>query len=147
MNATFQKIFTKLSGFKFIASITTPRNFNENLLSLSDMISVLILIFGLILKNPGSDQLSGFCFVTFIIQFFTGLLRTLVCKKHLIQDQLRLLSLASSTRYSLSATTSRASFIKAISARSKVPSSIDSYLHIPLMTGLSSQSSPSGRLL
>lgn len=34
INAKCQKIFTKLSGFKLIASITTPRNLNENLLSL-----------------------------------------------------------------------------------------------------------------
>lgn len=34
IKAKCQNTFTKFSGFKFIASIVAPRNFNENLLSL-----------------------------------------------------------------------------------------------------------------
>ena len=60
IKAIFQKTFTKLSGLKFMASITTPINLNENLLYLSGMNIFLILIKVIRNKKPRCFQHRGF---------------------------------------------------------------------------------------
>lgn len=60
INAKCQNTFTKLSGFKFLASIIAPRNLNENLLSLSDIDLIYLLCSRLKIKKPRCFQHRGF---------------------------------------------------------------------------------------
>lgn len=61
ISAICQNILIKLSGFKFIASIVAPRNLNENLLSL---LNVLILIVVKGWKQKSQElQFLAFCYL------------------------------------------------------------------------------------